>query len=106
MVPGRVVAVSPAPGIGRIFHSLGVQELVVGGQTMNPSTAELLQAVERAPAPEVVILPNNSNIVAVAQRVDAESAKRVTVVPTAITRPPRLRVSAIASTVSAGSTSR
>lgn len=81
-VPCAVVAVSPAPGIARIFHSLGVQELVVGGQTMNPSTAELLAAVERAPADQVVILPNNSNIVAVAQRIDAETDKSVHVVPT------------------------
>ncbi len=81
-VPCAVVAVSPAAGIGRIFHSLGVQELVLGGQTMNPSTAELLEAVERAPAPQVVILPNNGNIVAVARRVDAETSKTVTVVPT------------------------
>lgn len=81
-VPCAVVAVSPAAGIGRIFHSLGVQELVVGGQTMNPSTAELLEAVERAPAAHVVILPNNSNIVAVAERVDAETSKTVSVVPT------------------------
>lgn len=81
-VPCAVVAVSPAAGIARIFHSLGVQELVVGGQTMNPSTAELLEAVERAPGPHVVILPNNSNIVAVAQRVDAETGKTVCVVPT------------------------
>ncbi len=81
-VPCAVVAVSPAPGIGRIFHSLGVQELVLGGQSMNPSTAELLEAVERAPAEQIVILPNNSNIVAVAQTVDDETAKTVVVVPT------------------------
>jgi len=81
-VPCAVVAVSPAAGIARIFHSLGVQELVVGGQTMNPSTAELLEAVERAPAPHVVILPNNSNIIAVAERVDSETSKTVGVVPT------------------------
>jgi len=81
-VPCGVVAVSPAPGISRIFHSLGVQELVVGGQTMNPSAAELLEAVERVPADHVVILPNNSNIVAVARTVDGQSAKRVVVVPT------------------------
>jgi hypothetical protein len=81
-VPCAVVAVSPAPGIGRIFHSLGVQELVLGGQSMNPSTSELLEAVERAPAEQIVILPNNSNIVAVAQTVDDETAKTVVVVPT------------------------
>ena len=81
-VPCAVVAVSPASGISRIFHSLGVQELVLGGQSMNPSTSELLDAVERAPGEEVLILPNNSNIVAVAQAVDAETEKTVVVVPT------------------------
>ena len=81
-VPCAVVAVSPASGISRIFHSLGVQELVLGGQSMNPSTSELLGAVERAPGEEVLILPNNSNIVAVAQAVDAETEKTVVVVPT------------------------
>ena len=81
-VPCAVVAVSPASGISRIFHSLGVQELVLGGQSMNPSTSELLGAVERAPGEEVLILPNNSNIVAVAQAVDAETEKTVVVIPT------------------------
>ena len=81
-VPCAVVAVSPAPGIGRIFHSLGVQELVLGGQSMNPSTSELLEAVERAPAEQIVILPNNPNIVAVARTVDDETEKTVVVVPT------------------------
>jgi|TARA_B110000881_G_scaffold112229_1_gene98525 DAK2 domain fusion protein YloV len=82
VVPCAVVAVSPAPGIGRIFHSLGVQVMVVGGQTMNPSTAELLDAVERAPAEQVIILPNNSNILAVAGTVDSQTEKKVIVVAT------------------------
>ncbi|HEC09041.1 MAG TPA: DAK2 domain-containing protein [Acidimicrobiales bacterium] len=77
-----VVAVSPAEGTGRIFHSLGVQELVSGGQTMNPSTADLLAAVERAPADAVVILPNNKNIVPVARQVAEHSDKSVAVVET------------------------
>lgn len=81
-VPCAVVAVSPAPGIGKIFNSLGVQELVLGGQSMNPSTSELLEAVERAPAQQILILPNNSNIVAVAQAVDGQTSKNVMVVPT------------------------
>ena len=55
----------------RIFQSLGVQVVVTGGQTMNPSTAQLLEAVEAAPAPQVVILPNNKNIIPVAEQVDA-----------------------------------
>jgi dihydroxyacetone kinase-like predicted kinase len=49
---------------------------------MNPSAAELLEAVERVPADQVVVLPNNSNIVAVARTLDGQSAKRVVVVPT------------------------
>jgi DAK2 domain fusion protein YloV len=81
-VPTAVVAVSPGDGITNIFRSVGVQVTIRGGQTMNPSTAELVEAVERAPADEVVILPNNSNIIPVAEQVDANTAKRVVVVPT------------------------
>lgn len=77
-----VVAVSPAGGIDRIFHSLGVQELVSGGQTMNPSTGDLVAAVERAPSSSVVILPNNKNIVPVALQVQAQTTKTVAVLPT------------------------
>ena len=58
-------------GIRRIFDNLRVQQVVTGGQSMNPSTAQLLEAVEAVPAPEVVILPNNKNIIAVAEQVDA-----------------------------------
>ncbi len=82
LVPCAVVAVSPAQGIAEIFTSLGVQGLVTGGQTMNPSTAQLLEAVERAPSEQVVILPNNGNIIPVAQQVDAHTTKTVIVVPT------------------------
>jgi uncharacterized protein len=81
-VPCAVVAVAVGDGIRRIFHSLGVQEFVTGGQTMNPSTAQLLEAVERAPADEVVILPNNKNIIPVAEQVQGQTAKKVHVVPT------------------------
>ena len=81
-VPTAVVAVCTGDGIRRIFHSLGVQGVVLGGQTMNPSTAQLLEVVEAVPADEVVILPNNKNIIAVARQVDAENDKTVRVVPT------------------------
>jgi DAK2 domain fusion protein YloV len=81
-VPCAVVAVAAGDGVRRIFHSLGVQVVVTGGQTMNPSTAELLAAVESAPATEVVLLPNNKNIIPVAEQVDAMTAKAVRVVPT------------------------
>jgi DAK2 domain fusion protein YloV len=77
-----VVAVVSGDGIGRIFRSLGVHHLVVGGQTMNPATADLLKAVESVGSDEVVILPNNKNIRPVAEQVDALSPKTVRVVGT------------------------
>ena len=77
-----VVAVATGDGIRRIFHSLGVQRIVTGGQTMNPSMAQLLEAVEAAPADQVVLLPNNKNIITVAEQVDAQTTKTVYVVPT------------------------
>jgi DAK2 domain fusion protein YloV len=81
-VPCAVVAVATGDGVRRIFYSLGVQGIVTGGQTMNPSTAQLLEAVEKAPADEVVILPNNKNIIPVAEQVGGQTSKRVYVVPT------------------------
>ena len=81
-VTTAVVAVATGDGIRRIFHSLGVQRVVTGGQTMNPSTAQLLEAVEAAPADHVVILPNNKNIIPVAEQVGAHTTKTVSVVPT------------------------
>jgi DAK2 domain fusion protein YloV len=77
-----VVAVAAGDGIKRIFYSLGVQGIVAGGQSMNPSTADLLVAVEAVPSEQVVILPNNKNIIPVAEQVDAHSAKVVRVVGT------------------------
>jgi hypothetical protein len=77
-----VVAVATGDGIGRIFRSLGVQGLIAGGQSMNPSTAELVDAVESVRSTSVIILPNNGNIRAVAERVDDLTEKSVWVVPT------------------------
>ncbi|HEY6473396.1 MAG TPA: DAK2 domain-containing protein [Acidimicrobiales bacterium] len=77
-----VVAVVSGDGIGRIFRSLGVHHLVVGGQTMNPATADLVKAVESVGSAEVVILPNNKNIRPVADQVDALCGKTVRVVAT------------------------
>ena len=77
-----VVAVVSGDGIGRIFRSLGVHHLVVGGQTMNPATADLVKAVESVGSAEVVILPNNKNIRPVADQVDALCDKTVRVVAT------------------------
>jgi DAK2 domain fusion protein YloV len=77
-----VVAVVSGDGIGRIFRSLGVHHLVVGGQTMNPATADLVKAVESIGSDQVVILPNNKNIRPVADQVDALADKTVRVVAT------------------------
>jgi DAK2 domain fusion protein YloV len=81
-VTTAIVAVAAGDGIKRIFYSLGVQGIVAGGQSMNPSTAELLAAVEAVPADHVVILPNNKNIIPVAEQVDAHTDRTVRVVPT------------------------
>jgi len=81
-VTTAVVAVASGDGIRRIFHSLGVQQVLTGGQSMNPSTAQLLEAVAAVPADQVIILPNNKNIIAVAEQVDAATDKTVRVVPT------------------------
>lgn len=80
-VATAVVAIATGDGIRRIFHSLGARVLT-GGQTMNPSTAQIREAVEAAPSDSVVILPNNKNIIAVAEQVDATTDKTVRVVRT------------------------
>ena len=77
-----VVAVASGDGIAELFGNLGVHGVVTGGQTLNPSTQELLDAVEHMNAQQVVILPNNKNIIAVAQQVDGLTKKDVRVVPT------------------------
>jgi DAK2 domain fusion protein YloV len=76
------VVVSPGPGLDKVFESLGANVIVSGGQTMNPSIEQLLQAVRDAPAQDVVILPNNSNIILAAQQAQALADKRVRVIPT------------------------
>ena len=77
-----VVTVAVGHGVRRLFHNLHAQRIVTGGQTMNPSTADLLNAVEACPADAVVILPNNKNIVPVAEQVAQQTSKTVRVVPT------------------------
>jgi DAK2 domain fusion protein YloV len=77
-----VVAVANGEGVGRIFRSLGVHHLVAGGQSMNPSTAQILDVVEGVPSSEVVLLPNNDNIRPVAMQVCELATKTVRVVPT------------------------
>ena len=77
-----VVAVASGDGLAELFGQLGVQGVVTGGQTLNPSTAELLAAVEAVNADQVVVLPNNKNIIPVAEQLDALTTKSVRVVPT------------------------
>lgn len=81
-VATAVVAIATGDGVKRIFRSLGVQQVITGGQSMNPSTAQILEAVEAAPSDHVIVLPNNKNIIAVAEQVDATTSKTVRVVPT------------------------
>ncbi len=76
-----VVVVSPGPGLSRIFASLGVAAVVEGGQTMNPSTQEILSAFENLPTDNIIILPNNKNIVMAANQAKEVTVKKVDVVP-------------------------
>ena len=77
-----VVAVGAGGGVEAILTSMGVSRVVAGGQSMNPSTAELLAAVDSLPTGNVVLLPNNKNIIPVAEQVDGETGRTVSVVPT------------------------
>jgi DAK2 domain fusion protein YloV len=81
--PGQiaVVTVSPGPGLSRIFASLGVAAIVEGGQTMNPSTQEILAAFENLPTDKIIILPNNKNIIMAANQAKEVTVKNVQVVP-------------------------
>ena len=80
--PLGFVAVAAGSGMGKILESLGVDVVVSGGQTMNPSTKDLLDAVERVNADAVIILPNNSNIIMAAQSAAGLSEVPCAVVPT------------------------
>lgn len=77
-----VVVVASGEGIGEIFMSLGASRLVHGGQTNNPSTEELLEAIEQLPTDKVILLPNNKNIFLAAEAARDLSSKQVAVVPT------------------------
>ena len=77
-----IIAVISGDGLTEVFRSLGAAAIVLGGQTMNPSTKELLQAVESVVSDKVIILPNNKNIVLTAGQVQSLTEKKVEVVPT------------------------
>lgn len=75
-------AVSAGEGLSELFRSLNVDSVIEGGQTMNPSTQDILDAVEQIPAKTVYILPNNKNIIMAADQIDALTKKQVFVIPT------------------------
>lgn len=81
--PGQiaVVAVTPGEGIGRVFASLGAAAIVPGGQTMNPSTQEIIHAFENLPTNKIIILPNNKNIIMAAKSTASLTVKQVEVIP-------------------------
>jgi DAK2 domain fusion protein YloV len=76
------ICVAPGEGLKRVFESLGVSAIVHGGQTMNPSTQEILGAIQSVSTEEVLVLPNNSNVILAARQASELSSKNVIVVPT------------------------
>ena len=78
--PIGVVSVCAGDGLADVFMNLGVDGIISGGQTMNPSTQDILEAVNKVPAETVFVLPNNKNIIMAAQQVDALTPKNVIVI--------------------------
>ena len=79
--PLGVVSVCAGAGLADVFLNLGVDQIISGGQTMNPSTQDILESVNKVPAETVFILPNNKNIIMAAAQVDALTPKHVVVIP-------------------------
>ena len=79
--PIGVVSVCAGDGLADVFTNLGTDAIISGGQTMNPSTQDILEAVNKVPAETVFVLPNNKNIIMAAQQVDGLSPKNVVVIP-------------------------
>jgi len=77
-----LVVVAPGDGNRRLFESQGATRVIAGGQTMNPSTADIVAAIEAVAANEVIVLPNNSNVVLSAEQAVGLASKPVRVVPT------------------------
>jgi DAK2 domain fusion protein YloV len=76
-----VVAVVPGAGNRRLFESYGAARVIEGGQTMNPSTSDILAAIDAVPATEVLVLPNNPNVILAAEQAAAHAGKPVRVIP-------------------------
>lgn len=81
-VDTAIIAVVSGDGMSDVFRSLGTSVIVPGGQTMNPSTKDLLRAVEAASSNNVIILPNDKNVILTAEQVQALTKKKIAVVPT------------------------
>ncbi|MBR5616887.1 MAG: DAK2 domain-containing protein [Oscillospiraceae bacterium] len=79
--PFGVVSVCAGEGLADVFQNLGTDGIISGGQTMNPSTQDILEAVNKVPAETVFVLPNNKNIIMAAEQVDALTPKKVIVIP-------------------------
>jgi len=79
--PFGVVSVCAGEGLADVFANLGTDGIISGGQTMNPSTQDILEAVNKVPAETVFVLPNNKNIIMAAEQVDALTPKKVIVIP-------------------------
>ena len=79
--PAAIVAVARGDGIEAVFRSIGAAGILAGGDTMNPSVGQILEAVEAAPSDNVIFLPNNGNIVQAARQAAAISEKNMHVVP-------------------------
>ncbi|MCS6800751.1 MAG: DAK2 domain-containing protein [Chloroflexota bacterium] len=77
-----VVAVAAGEGFRELFRSLGAAQVITGGQTMNPSAQDLLEAIEATPTTDVIILPNNENIFLTAKQAASMTQRRVGIVPT------------------------
>ncbi|MDL1896344.1 DAK2 domain-containing protein [Anaerolineae bacterium CFX7] len=76
------IAVAPGAGLREIFESIGISAMVNGGPTMNPSAQDLLDAIERVAATEIILLPNDKNIILAANQAKELTSKRVHVIPT------------------------
>lgn len=80
--PYGFISVSSGDGLKQVFEDLGVDVIIEGGQTMNPSTEDILKAIDGIAADAIFVLPNNGNIILTAQQAQAMSKKRVHVIPT------------------------